>query len=258
MMRGPLSMADIEAFQRDGVVVLRRAFDPAPYAGAAVDELNWNMEREPGKRRYHLIRAGSARFDVKRECPRVHAAVAQLVGGDGRLAAPLHGFRACVARTAGEEETKEEDHRDWHVDGWHEPHSRRSGAVGLVVFWLLTDAPPGAGGTEFALGSHRAVARLLEKGDLPARALHGFDAVGDERELVPALLRRAETRSLVGAAGDVALAHPLLLHRGGANALPGHARILAISCCPVDELRPGGRAPVEASLAPRRARCAVS
>ncbi|EGB02237.1 hypothetical protein AURANDRAFT_69068 [Aureococcus anophagefferens] len=213
---------------------------------------------EPGKRRYHLIRAGSARFDVKRECPRVHAAVAQLVGGDARLAAPLRGFRACVARTTGGEETKEEDHRDWHVDGWHEPHSRRSGAVGLVVFWLLTDAPPGAGGTEFALGSHRAVARLLEKGDLPARALHGFDAVGDERELVPALLRRAETRSLVGAAGDVALASPLLLHRGGANALPGHARILAISCCPVDELRPGGRAPVEASLAPRRARCAVS
>ncbi|KAH8072721.1 hypothetical protein JL721_3366 [Aureococcus anophagefferens] len=171
MMRGPLSMADVEAFQRDGVVVLRRAFDPAPYASAAVDELNWNMEQEPGKRRYHLIRAGSARFDVKRECPRVHAAVAQLVGGDARLAAPLRGFRACVARTAGGEETKEEDHRDWHVDGWHEPHSRRSGAVGLVVFWLLTDAPPGAGGTEFALGSHRAVARLLEQGDLPARAL---------------------------------------------------------------------------------------
>ncbi|KAH8084966.1 hypothetical protein JL720_7674 [Aureococcus anophagefferens] len=48
MMRGPLSMADVEAFQRDGVVVLRRAFDPAPYASAAVDELNWNMEQEPG------------------------------------------------------------------------------------------------------------------------------------------------------------------------------------------------------------------
>ena len=78
-MRGPLSMADVEAFKRDGVVVLRRAFDPAPYASAAVDELHWNMEQEPRKRRYHLIRAGSARFDVIRECPRVHAAVAQLV-----------------------------------------------------------------------------------------------------------------------------------------------------------------------------------
>ena len=61
-MRGPLSMADVEAFKRDGVVVLRRAFDPAPYASAAVDELHWNMEHEPQKRRYHLIRAGSARF----------------------------------------------------------------------------------------------------------------------------------------------------------------------------------------------------
>ena len=71
------------------------------------------------------------------------------------------------------------------------------------------------------------------------------------------LRMRVSTNFSTNVALSDALA-PLLLHRGGANVLPGHARVLAISCCPVDELRLGGRTPVEASLAPQRARCAVS
>ena len=288
MADGPLSTTDLATFRRRGWVVLRAAFDPAPLAAQAEAELaelvaqsaaestdagdgGGPAEDSPPAARHHLRGVAQGRFDVKSLCPRVHGAVCQLVGGEQRLAFPLEGFHNCVARPfvgtsstakaaslstppGSPPESHPESHPvpasfDWHIDGHHEHHRVSSPDVGLVCLWLLTPAPPGAGGTVFAPGSVDHVARLLlrsEPDGVPCTALHQADArEGEEGILEQCVLRKCrsvpptdDTDMFVGDAGDVAFCHPFLVHRGALNVAATRARILGVSHCPlVDDLR---------------------
>ena len=101
----------------------------------------------------------------------------------------------------------------WHVDGSHFAHTLASPEIGLAPMLLFSDVAEGGGGTALAPGSHCAVAALL------ARATPA--GVGGPR--LSALARAAvgaPPPSVVeasGRAGDVVLAHPLLLHARSAN-----------------------------------------
>merc|ERR1740124_174678 len=85
---------------------MRGAFDAAALATEALGELRDLTEgskddpqdRDRPAARVHLSRMASRRFDVKAACPRLHAAVCQLVGGEENLREPLAGFHNCVAR----------------------------------------------------------------------------------------------------------------------------------------------------------------
>ena len=100
---------------------------------------------------------------------------------------------------------------DWHVEG-NFRHHLTSPEQAILNLFLFTDVEPGGGGTVLAEGSHCRVAQILagvgptgiEAGDLATQvcSLPGvFDSV-------------VET---CAAAGDVVLAHPLLLHSSSHN-----------------------------------------
>jgi hypothetical protein len=98
----------------------------------------------------------------------------------------------------------------WHVDGYDFHHYLTSPEQGLVTLFLFSDIGPGDGGTAMALGSHRAVARLLA----------AVEPAGLSYEELLKRLPRADSNRVVeltGAAGDVAMLHPFLIHRLGAN-----------------------------------------
>jgi hypothetical protein len=123
---------------------------------------------------------------------------------------------------------------DFHVDGWHDPHSRTSGDVGLVVLYLLTDAQKnGGGGTVFAADSVGHVTRLLERGSVAAADMHLADAKNEGPLRAVLRLCSGQEVEFEGRAGDVALCHPFLLHRGAVNYRSDTARILGVQHCPL-------------------------
>lgn len=115
----------------------------------------------------------------------------------------------------------------WHLDGtWFKwPPSLGWQSLdalqdGLFVIGLFTDLASGGGGTALALESHKATARTL------ARYPQGMA----DRNLFDELLREpiGNFHEVTGQAGDVILAHPLLLHARGCKR-NGPPRIISIT-----------------------------
>lgn len=105
----------------------------------------------------------------------------------------------------------------WHLDGeWetdtleHLPHS-------LIILGLVTDVEPGFGGTVFALGSHKTSTRLIANPETNLSRVELFKSLVKEPI--------GNFHEMTGRAGDVILAHPLLLHTTGFNCT-GPARII--------------------------------
>jgi hypothetical protein len=95
----------------------------------------------------------------------------------------------------------------WHVDGNWFRHTVDNSRQGLLLVGLFSDIVPGGGGTVVAAGSHRRTARVLaaHPDGLPHRVLF-------ERVLAEPI---GNFHEIVGAAGDVVLAHPFLFHTRG-------------------------------------------
>jgi hypothetical protein len=93
-------------------------------------------------------------------------------------------------------------------DDFH--HHLTSPEQGLVTVFFFSDVSFGDGGTAVAVGSHRTVAQLLA----------GAEPTGlGYNDLLRKLPRvyRSQVVELTGEAGDVAMLHPLLVHRSSAN-----------------------------------------
>ena len=105
--------------------------------------------------------------------------------------------------------------------GWHSQHYCDSPEVGLVLLFLLTPCIPSGGGTILRSGSVGSVARLLASrgtAGIPAADMHAADA--KDTSVISGLLRRTwhlREVEFTGAAGDVCICHPMLLHRGSDN-----------------------------------------
>ncbi|RLN59508.1 hypothetical protein BBJ28_00020261 [Nothophytophthora sp. Chile5] len=113
----------------------------------------------------------------------------------------------------------------WHVDGAAYQHHLDSKESGLLAVFLFSDIAPGEGGTALSVGSHKWIARLLEKNE--PRGMKGGAVSFQARKF-----RRERVVEVNGKAGDVMLVHPFLLHARSKNLGQKGADSVRMMCNP--------------------------
>lgn len=236
-----------ESFERDGVICLRGAFSAAEAArmrdvvweelrrrhGIERDErTTWDLHAPTGLKSSKKNRAFAPTFG-----PPVRAALDDLLGA-GQWHEPKHYGQVLVTMPNASEWRV--PHRIWHGDF---QYGFAPDSLPMVKLWaLFADHGPGAGATPQLVGSHRLVARYLEDRTGPQleykRVKHGFlssdpwlkeltadDDAPDRTyrfmhegcEIDGVHVRVVEC---TGAAGDVYITHPWLMHSIAVNASP--------------------------------------
>jgi hypothetical protein len=206
---------DIDGFVRDGYVVIRGAFDATTAAGcrqAVWDVLAGQGVRSDDPGTWHrpsisIDTPDTEAFRAAAAAPALHAAYDQLIGAGRWTPRPDVGGTIPV-RFPSEEFP---GNAGWHIEGswwggtdyWADVRSR---GRGLLALFLFSDVGPLDAPTRLILGSHRyAAAALATRGEA---GLPGGD--------VPDLLRPSTfcriTADATGAAGDVYLCHPFIVH----------------------------------------------
>lgn len=125
----------------------------------------------------------------------------------------------------------------WHIDAYHA--SPLLPLRGVKTFALFGDVVPRGGGTLLISGSHRLVHKWFQENPPPPRArsdqmrrllqnqpyVRDLHSPGDDQERVERFMKRVEdvegiplhVVEATGAAGDVILAHPLVMHVAAPN-----------------------------------------
>ena len=244
-----LSAEQIDQFVELGFCTLRGAF--TPQCAVAACDLVWaRMAEKAGilrddPRTWPDLYTGEAHIDA----PAVHAcftdalaeAIETLVGPGRWTGVREWGFWP-VNFSFGADANEPFPEEGWHLDGtwfkWPPSvgwQSLDTVQQGLFAIGLFTDLAEGGGGTALALGSHKLTARTL------ARYPHGHAHCNLFDELLRAPI--GNFHEIIGAAGDVVLAHPLLLHARGYKC-SGPPRIISITdaklCAPISLDRPDG------------------
>jgi len=98
----------------------------------------------------------------------------------------------------------------WHVDGIDYQHHLTSPEIGLVGIEFLSDIKPGGGGPAIRVGSHKAVARILQKFEPEGLTYRQLRAVVEELKGFPVV-------EVIGDAGDVVWLHPHVIHARSPN-----------------------------------------
>jgi hypothetical protein len=207
---GALTPAQVEAFERDGFVRLEGAFPRAVAERCRARmwrELGLDEGRPSGWTRPVIRLSAGAEPPYSEACdtPRLRGAWDSLVGA-GRYR-PRIGLGNVAIRFPSEVDPGD---AGWHVDGSFEVngvlhldlHSR---ARALLMLFLLSDVEGADAPTRIRVGSHRLVPPVL----LDA----GPDGLPFER-VVERLsgLEHLPIALATGAAGDVFLCHPFLVH----------------------------------------------
>jgi hypothetical protein len=208
----PLSDEDVERFVDEGAVRLEGAF-PRELADEC-RRLLWAAtgcdEDDPGTWTEPVIRIDAradAPFRAAANTPRLHAAFDRLAGA-GRWV-PRAGLGTFPIRFPS---TSAPGDDGWHIEA---PGVDESGALVvdpasrervLLLLFLFSDVGPDDAPTRIRLGSHLDAGRLLA-----ARAGAPADFFAVAAELEAATRGHAEA-SATGAAGDVWLCHPYLVH----------------------------------------------
>lgn len=194
------------------------------------DPASWSLPR--------VDLMGDELVEVADLAPRAWAAMQQLLGERGVATKRWSNYFIINfgERDEPRYEAPEPGDPHWHVDA---PHALRWGALrnALVAFVLFTDLAPRAGGTFLGVGSHRGIARALRDG-------------GDmsDRTVAREMSKRCDHFEITGQAGDVFLAHALLVHAQSPNP-SGVARFMANPLIEsISPLDPAGHAPVERAL----------
>ncbi len=149
---------------------------------------------------------------------------------------PLKRWSKLLAAFPESRERWEVPHQSWHLD--FRTSRAIAGNFGVRVFTCLADLEPGGGGTVVVAGSHRLVeglmrrtSSILHSADVRKllmstypwiKALCSREAKTDRKQMfmeAGAVLDGTEVRvsEVIGAAGDVVLMHPWLLHAGATN-----------------------------------------
>ena len=205
---------DLDAFARDGYVVIRGAFDAG--TAAACRELIWAAMAERGARRdapatwppvMEFDRLTGEAFTAAGLAPALTAAYDELIG-PGRWLRPVDTGGAVVVRGPAQDER---GNAGYHIEGsytgpdgatgWVDIRSR---ARGLLALFLFTDVGPDDAPTRLLCGSHRYVPEFL--------APHGEAGTDSDTEFWrPSVLCLRDAHA-TGAAGDVFLCHPFIVH----------------------------------------------
>jgi len=204
---------DVDSFVRDGFVAFRHAVDAE--TTAACRELIWQSLAQRGLSRQDpatwppLARIDDLEaepFTAAGLSPALTSGYDRLIG-PGRWKSPLDVGRAVMVRFPSEDRAG----AGYHIEGSYAgPAGQRwwvnvrSRARGLLALFLLTDVGPDDAPTRLVRGSHLTVARFL--------ARHGEAGTDADTELwYPSTLCRPVAHA-TGAAGDVYLCHPFIVH----------------------------------------------
>ncbi|WP_405062252.1 phytanoyl-CoA dioxygenase family protein [Kribbella sp. NBC_01505] len=232
-----LSDDQLEEFARDGIVRVPEAFGAEDAA-----RMRAGLWRELGE--LHGIRPDDrrtwephrpTRLKASKKGPAADAILGPVLRGVldqllGSWVEPSHQGQVLVTMPTGDEWAV--PHRQWHTDVGYDELPRDE-LVGVKVWALLGDLAAGGGGTPQIAGSHRVLARYLDRTDE-----RDFSTVRDQVLASHEWFRQltSENRSedwvaegdvdgipvrvveLTGNAGDVYLTHPWVLHSIAPNA----------------------------------------
>jgi hypothetical protein len=209
-----LSQSEVEEFVTDGYVVVRAGF-PSDLAEqcrrSAAQQLEIDLEH-PGTWDRPVVRGvptGEC-FQKAANAPGLLEAVSQLVGPDRWQTRPNLG--AFVVRFPSEDDPGD---AGWHIDSSFQPpgESRwfvnyRSKSRALLLLCLLSPVGSEDAPSRLIPGSHLEMARLLA----PAGEIGLPGAYAGQESQIPLPTRRQTPIFATGAAGDVYVCHPFLVH----------------------------------------------
>ncbi|KAK1942113.1 hypothetical protein P3T76_006435 [Phytophthora citrophthora] len=227
----PLDQEAIDSFIRDGFVLLPDAF--APSTAAKCCELIWSRlaqdsitkDSSTWVERHGIPELYTAEDDpVWGEVitPRLKQAMDQICGKDRWEDFGLGWWMITFPNQA---ELPWGAAGKWHVDGASYQHHVDSKESGLLLIILFSDIGPGEGGTAVSAGSHKWIARLLEKNE--PRGMKGGAVSYQARQF-----QRQRVVEVNGKAGDVMLVHPFLLHARSKNLGQKGVESVRIMCNP--------------------------
>jgi hypothetical protein len=204
-------LVDVDAFIRDGYVVIRGAFDAN--TAAACRAAIWDALARQGifeghpatwPPLVHLDNLAGAPFTAAGSCPALAGACDELIGS-GRWASPVPCGGAVVVRFPSEDRAN----AGYHIEGSYDGQGGycvnvRSRARGLLALFLFTDVGPDDAPTRLMRGSHLAVPPFLAPyGEAGTRA--------DGEFWRPSTLCLPVAHA-TGTAGDIFLCHPFIVH----------------------------------------------
>jgi hypothetical protein len=220
-----LTPAERDHFIAHGFVHLRGCFPAGPgtLARRWVDD-SWARSgvdpRDPASwPEAPVVLPRTAAVRVSEFAPRVHAAIADLLGGPELVKDPglEWGDNFLINYAVGADAPwvppgpAAPAGQNWHIDGnWfrHFLDSPEQGLLGLVMW---TDLVHRGGATFIAPDSVAGVARHL--------LAHPEGLEPDDFSWGELIGRASDFREVLGEAGDVVLIHPLVMHRGSQNQL---------------------------------------
>ena len=210
----------IEQFQRDGVVLIRDALDPAQLE-AAFSAWQWSVEH-PGPLASGLIPGSDQAFQ---DLCNPHATeVYEPVVRNTPLASIAQQFWGGSAVWFLYEQVFHKRARNVPRTPWHQDTSYWSlNGPELIGFWLSFEAIPAEAALEFVRGSHRGTLFNTSRFDAGDPTLPIFDVAADHPGYLPRLpdieANRAEYDIIAYATkpGDVIAFHTSMLHGGGAT-----------------------------------------
>lgn len=234
LLNGPLSAADVSHFLRFGFVRLAGAFDAGPGSETArwIDE-SWartGFDRDhPETWPVAVTRLKPTRsFTIREFAPRVHAALAQLMGGVENVrcptiywnpdrepnSEPIWSNESLTNYRMGDDRPWQPPgpgSPGWHVDGDWFTHFLDSPEQGLLLIVCFSDMVHQGGATFIAPDSLASVARFLR--DHP----EGVAPNGFPWAEIAAQCR--DFREVIADAGDIFLLHPFMLHASSQNTI---------------------------------------
>lgn len=226
-----LTAAEVDSFVADGFLPLRGAVPPH-VVRACQDEIWAALFREGVRRgdpvtwRAPVVRIGcpeSEAFAAAGTQPALWKAFDQLIG-EGRW-----WRRRGVGGTIPVRFPSQDDPGDagWHIEASYDGTdgqwwvNRRSRARGLLVLYLFSDVDADSAPTRVRPGSHRDAARVLAPfADVGMPWTDAAKRAADASAGRPTVLA-------TGAAGDVFLCHPFLVHAASWPHTGRHPRLLA-------------------------------
>ena len=217
MICGPegstLGIVDVDRFIRDGYVVIRGAVEAETVR--ACQELIWESMARRGLRRDDpatwpplagIDDLGAGPFAAAGASPPLTAACDELIGA-GRWSSPVDVGNSVVVRFPSEDRANAGYHIEGSYrgpggqDGWVNIRSR---ARGLLALFLFTDVGPDDAPTRLMCGSHLAVPEFL--------APYGEEGTCADADFWRPSALCLPVAHATGAAGDVFLCHPFIVH----------------------------------------------
>jgi len=233
-----LSQAQIETFQREGFLVIERAFSPPEVAvlEAALPEITdpsrgtVGFDKVSGMVRLshgaHLYNEAARRLSLH---PRLVRPAQQLLNTEFHVYQSRLSIKpAAVGATQPSGWVWHQDYSTWHrYDGMPEPRA-------LVTFTFLDDVTAANAPVLVIPRSHHQGVFGTMTDDAEAPSDGGYQAVEVRPELVREMAQRGGVTALTGPVGTVAFMHCAVVHASAENIAPLRRALFSVIFNPLD------------------------